>query len=518
MATRVQNSKKNLIMNVISQVITLILSFVSRSVFISTLGVDYLGVNGLFLNILSVLSLAELGVGTAIVFSMYRPLVDHDERKLAALTGYYKKLYNIIAVIVLCVGLCIFPFLDYIVNLDSPIPNVKYYYLMFLAEAVSSYLLIYKTSIIQADQKGYILTRNRAIANIITVVLQIVVLVLTQDYILYLVIHIAIPLLCNIYNSRAAVKMYPYINLKEELPKEEKKNIWTNIKSMFLYKIGGVILNNIDNILISIIISTTVVGLYSNYSMIISRITTFASLIFTSVQASLGNFNVNADKEKQLHIFKVLSMISFWVYGFCSVCFCVLFQDFITIWLGDAYLLDYDVMLIAVANFYFQGVLYPVWCFRQTTGLFRDTKYTMLAASAVNLILSIVLGNVWGLFGILFATAIARLTTNLWFDPMVLFRKYFKEPVWKYYVREILQFVGLCCVIFLSMFVFHLLDNMNIYIRFIIELIYCILVPNMFMILYYFKKPEFKYVLQKVIKGKRYQEKGDHKQDGEANN
>lgn len=497
--SRIQNSQRNLYISILSQVITLILSFVSRTVFVKTLGMDYLGVNGLFTNIISVLSLAELGVGTAIVYSMYKPLAEHDTKKLAALTQYYSTLYKMIAIIILLVGIAIFPFLDIIINLDTSIPNVKYYYLLFLGEAVTSYLIIYKTSIITADQKGYIVTRNRMIANIIASVLQILVLVSIKNYVIYLLIRILIPLAGNYYSSRVASKLYPFIDSKETLSKEERKSIWNNIKSMFLYRVGGVILNNTDNILISTLINTTLVGKYSNYSMLITRVTGFTSLIFSSVQASLGNLNVDANEEKKYKIFNILSLLSFWVYAFCSICFCMLFQDFIAIWLGTDYQLSLDVVYIAVLNFYFEGVLYPIWCYRQTTGLFHETKYTMLIASAINLILSILLGKQMGLFGIFAATAISRLCTNLWFDPYVLFKKYFNASPKKYFIKQLLYILTIIMLITIGQCLFCYLSISNIYFRFIVKIGYCILVPNLFFSFMFFKTEEFRYILDHFI-------------------
>lgn len=498
-ASRIQNSQRNFYISILSQIITLILSFVSRTVFVRTLGMDYLGINGLFTNIISVLSLAELGVGTAIVYSMYRPLAEHDTKKLAALTQYYCSLYKMIAIIVLLVGLGIFPFLDSIINLDTAIPNVKYYYLLFLGETVTSYLIIYKTSIITADQKGYIVTKNRMLANIIASVLQIAVLVSIKNYVIYLMIRILIPLAANYYSSRVASKLYPFIDDKESLSKEERRSIWNNIKSMFLYRVGGVILNNTDNILISSLINTTLVGMYSNYSMLITRVTGFTSLIFSSVQASLGNLNVDANEEKKYEIFNILSLLSFWVYAFCSVCFCILFQDFIAIWLGTEYQLPQDVVYIAVLNFYFEGVLYPIWCYRQTTGLFHETKYTMLVASTINLILSIILGKQIGLFGIFVATAISRICTNLWYDPYILFKKYFNMSPKEYFMKQLLYILTIIVLVAIGQWLFCLLSISNIYFRFIVKTGYCILVPNFIFLLFFYRTEEFRYIIDHVI-------------------
>ena len=298
MSQRTQKSTFNLITSIISQFLTIALSFVSRSVFIYTLDARYLGINGLFTNIISLLSLVELGISTALIFSMYEPLAHDDKKKLAALTKFYKKLYTIIGIVIATLGLLLFPFLDFFINLDVGVPNVKYYYLLFLLQSVCSYFMVYKTSIMIADQKNYILTRNTMFFNICATITQIVVLLLWRNYAIYLIVIVVFNILGNLYNSRVAEKQYPYINDNEDLDSVEKKAIWENIKSMFMYKLGGVILNNTDNILISKLVGTLEVGFYSNYSLILQKVSNLTSLVFTSIQASLGNLNVDAMPQK----------------------------------------------------------------------------------------------------------------------------------------------------------------------------------------------------------------------------
>lgn len=497
MTTRTQKSIYNLITSIGAQIVAVFLSFVSRSVFIHSLDVRYLGVNGLFTNIISLLSLAELGVGTALIYSMYEPLAHNDTKKLAALTSFYKKLYTYIGVIVLVIGLALFPFLDFFINLDVGIPHVEYYYLLFLIQSVSSYFMVYKTSIMIADQKNYILNRNTMIINTIATITQIIVLLLWKNYVVYLLVIVVFNIFGNYYNSKVAQKRYQYIENKESLDTSEKKNIWNNIRSMFLYKMGGVLLNNVDNVLISKIVGTIEVGFYSNYSLLINKVGNITSLVFTSLQASLGNFNVDADEERKKILFDTLSLISFWLYGFCSICFCLLIQDFIVLWVGEEYLLDNVTMYIRVANFYLQGVLYPIWCFRNTTGLFNDTKYTMLVASVINVVLSVMFGVRWGTAGILAATIVSRLLTNIWYDPYKLFHNYFKKSVKKYFYTEIGRVVFLFSFIAISQCLFTWLNIDGIIGNLVLKLLYCIVVFNMFVLIRYRKERTFRFLYEK---------------------
>lgn len=499
MSQRTQKSTFNLITSIGSQLLTTILSFVSRSVFIYSLDARYLGINGLFTNIISLLSLAELGVGTALIFSMYEPLAHNDRKKLAALTRFYKKLYTVIGIVIAMLGVALFPFLDFFINLDVGVPNVEYYYLLFLLQSVCSYFMVYKTSIMIADQKNYILTRNTMICNTCATITQIAVLLLWKNYAIYLMVIVLFNIFGNFYNSKVAEKQYPYINDNEVLDSTEKKVIWDNIKSMFMYKLGGVLLNNTDNILISKLVGTLEVGVYSNYSLILQKISNMTSLVFTSLQASLGNLNVDATPQKKKFMFDILSLMSFWIYGFCSICFCILFQDFICIWIGESYLLGNATMYVCVANFYLQGVLYPIWCFRNTTGLFKETKYTMIIASALNIILSIVLGMKWGMLGIFIATIISRLCTNIWYDPYRLFKSYFNTSVIPYFVGEILRLIFIISFVIGSEILF-----MNIPLgvggtRLFIKAVYCTVAVNGIFYSRYHNNESFCYVMEKVM-------------------
>lgn len=498
--SRMRNSALNITAGILYQLLMLLLNFASRTIFIRILGVEYLGINGLFTNILSVLSLAELGVGSAIVYSMYKHLAEDDKTKLTALINYYKKLYNTIAAVIAVVGLALVPFLDYLVNLETPIESITLYYILFLANSVMSYLFVYRTSIATADQKSYKLKVYNMAFALIQFTLQIIVLLTTHNYVLYIIVQIFCALSVNIICTRKTVQLYPFIKGKEQLQADDKREIWSNIKSLFLYQIGGVVLNNTDNILISVILGTIWVGYYSNYSMIIAQIGGFTSIIFVSLQASIGNLNAEGDAQKQFFIFKVLNLVSFWAYGFCAVCFCILFQDFITLWLGSSFLVDMMAVYMAVATFYLQGVLYPIWCYRQTTGLFKHTKYTMFFASIINLGLSIWWGYEFGLVGILAATVVARLATNIWYEPYKLHKLFFGTSPKKYYINQMVNIVLLISVIALVSVIATGVPVYNPIVNFTIKMLICVIVPNGIFFLIFRKTDEFKYLYDKSLK------------------
>jgi len=264
--SRIQNSKLNILFGFANSFITTILGFVTRSVFIYTLGVNYLGLNGLYTNILSLLSLAELGIGSAITFSLYKPIAEHDNKKIKALMQLYKSAYQKIGIIILVVGLSLVPFLKYLVNFQQNVDiNYQLIYVLFLADSVISYLFFaYRSVIVYANQKGYVLTKYETTFSIIRSVVQFLVLIIFKNYYMYLIIPIMISILKNLLISIKAGKMFPVINEKgkEELDKEEKDSIFKNIYSLALFKISSVVYTSTDNIIISSFLGTAIVGFY----------------------------------------------------------------------------------------------------------------------------------------------------------------------------------------------------------------------------------------------------------------
>lgn len=433
--SRIRNTTRNMIFGMANQVISLLLSFINRTIFIKILGVGYLGINGLFSDILMMLSMADLGFGTAMVYSYYKPLAENDHDKIAALISFYKKVYNVIALWVAVIGLALVPFLGYIVNLNETIPYIKIYYLFFLANTVISYLFIYKTSIINADQKNYIISKYQMIVNSIRVLFQSFFLLIIKNYFIYLAIQVLATLLNNIIASKKANELYPYIKKSNnKLDKAEKKKIFANMKSIFIYKISGVLLNGTDNIIISIIVGTVWVGFYSNYNLVMNAINNFINIIYSSATASIGNVIISEKSKKRFEIFQCMQAISLIISTFSTVCLYILFSDLIGVWLGTNYILDDYILDAIILNYYLGGVVHPIWSYREATGLYMKTKYIMVITAIENVVLSIIMGKLMGVSGVLFASAISRLTTYFWYEPNLLFKWYFDEKVRNYYI------------------------------------------------------------------------------------
>ena len=496
--SRIYNSTKNIAFGLGNQILITVLNFASRFIFIKILGEEYLGINGLFSNILTVLSLADLGIGNAITYSMYKPLAEGNQEKISALMNFYRKMYNIIAVAVTVVGLCMLPFLELLVNTEQPVPYLHIYFILFLADSVVSYLLANRSAILTADQKLYITKVYHLIFQILKSIFQIVVLLLTHNFIFYLVVQVLSTFATNVCGAIITKKIYPFLNKKVELEKAEKKTIFDNIKSIFLYKISGVILNNTDNILISVIVGTVSVGYYSNYTMIVNSITTFTTIVFSAINSSVGNLNTEKNKEKQLKIFYVINMLCNWLFGFCTICLLILVNDFITLMFGEKYVLDIFTTFVIGINFYMAGSLNPIWIYRDTTGLFKETKYVATITAILNIVLSILLGKIWGIFGILVATAISRLLTNIWYEPHVLFRSFFKTSVRQYVKKQLKNVICLLVSCAIISLVCNSLGNVN-YITFAVKVLISVVLSNIFYWLINRKTEEYQYVKENIL-------------------
>ena len=450
--SRTENSIRNAISGLASQVFILVITFLSRTVFIKILGAEYLGINGLYYNILTILSLAELGIGNVMIFSLYKPIKNNDRKAISKYINFYKIVYRIIAITILILGLSLVPFLDVFINSELDKTDLIIYYILFLLNTVFSYVGIYKTTLIEADQKSYIKNIAKTKFSIIQNIVQLIFVWLFKNYYIYLIIQISCTLLNNLYLQRKAQKMYPFIEKNVLLEKSEMKKTLRNVKDTFLYKVGGVLLDNTDNLLISMLLGTIVVGYYSNYSMISAAISLMISTIAKAITASVGNLNQQKDPEKNKKIFLIL----LYLFNVVSIIgmngFFIVINDFITIWIGDQYLLSTEVVLVISINLYIANIQAPIWMYREATGLFKEVKYVGLLAAGLNLALSIILGKMIGLAGILIATSIAKLLTNSLIEPIIIYKKDFKTSSKTYFIKQtkyiIIAIISLICNIF----------------------------------------------------------------------
>ena len=496
--SRFQNTWKNFRFGVAAQIVITLLGFVSRTIFIRVLSEDYLGVNGLYASILNVLSLTELGLSDIVVYSLYKPLAEGNEKQLTALMGYYKTIYRVIALAVAVIGLALVPVLRLLVKSEIDQYHLVLYYLMFLTNSVCSYLLVYKSSIIHADQKRYLISGYEMLFKFLTVALQVVCLLAFRNFTVYLFIQIAMTVSNNLFISRKADQLYPFLKKKEPLDQEKKKSIFRDVRYMFSYKAGGQLLNSTDNLYISSLISTATCGLYDNYLMIQGMVSAYTTIISQSVLGSLGNLNATAEPRQKKQVFDAYSMAFTWIATFCSAALLVMYNPFILLWAGEKWLLPMQTVAVICLNFFLPNVLVPVWNFRNTTGLFRETKNILLYAAAINLVLSYLLGVRWGLTGILAATSVSRLLTSFWFEPYILHKKVFGTSSMPFFLRQAVH-LSIVVVSFLLISWVGRLAALGPWGDFFLKGILCVIIPNVLILAVNGKTESFRYLKNKVL-------------------
>ena len=452
--SRVSYSVINISASIGGYILNIILSFICRVIFVHILGAEYLGVSSIFANILSLLSLTELGIGTAMIYALYKPIADRDTKKIASYMRVYGKAYRTVGLVVFGLGLALMPFLKIVIREQLTISeNLYVLYMLFLSSTAISYFYSYKGSILIANQKNYIVVTISYIVVILQDIAQIIVLLLFRNYILYLILQVLFVFITNVLISRQADHDYPYINDKEAEPlsEQEKRTLKRNIKALTITKLSGILVNDTDHLVIAYFKGVIQTGVVSNYSLLISIVQSFVSQIFTSLSASLGNLNASSDHEHKYEVFKALNLANFWVYAVCAIMFVLLSGDFITLFFGEEYALQMEIPIILGVNFYMLGMQSVVGMYKSTMGLFRHGQYALFFTAFFNLVGDIVLGKHYGVFGIFLATALARLITNTWYEPFVVYKFGLQKPFSKYIVRYLMYAVllgltGASCV------------------------------------------------------------------------
>ena len=497
MRNRTQKRIKNMPIGMLSQLFTLLLSFVSRTVFIKFLTAEYLGISGLFSNVLTVLSFAELGIGDAMTYAMYKPVKEDNRKLVNQLMVVYKKAYTGIAVVVGAIGLGLSFFLSFIIAEPPDIPeSLQLIFWLYVVNNMASYILTYKKSILIAYQENYIVSEVQQIASLIQQIAQMIVLCFTKQYILYLIIQILCTILNNIIISVVVKKRYPWINEKdgEELPQEVSKEIFKNVKALSISKIAGVVSNGSDNIIISKFVGLSSVGVASNYTMIINSLNGILWNGLSSLTSSFGNFNVDSTIGQRRKLFNELFLCSYWLYGFMTIGIITLANSFVQLWVGSNYLVPQGVVLALVLITYISGVNFPVYTYQSTLGMFDKMKIPYVLFAVFNILLSILLGKNWGLFGVYIATSITRLCTSEVSSGYYVYRYGLKLSPLKYLKKYVIYFLILILNILVTNYAVSLVQIAGI-IGFSIKVVTCTVVCNAIYFVCFFRTTEFRNLL-----------------------
>lgn len=500
--SRTEYSILNIVTGISGYAINTILGFLCRMIFIKCLSSEYLGINGLFTNILSMLSIAELGIGSAIVYALYKPIANGDRNKVKSLMKFYEKSYRIIGLVIIVFGLCMMPFLHIIIK-DTPNikENIYGIYLIYLFNTSLTYFFSYKSSLIIVSQQNYIVTGLNYFITIVQSIIQILYLYITREYIGYLIIQTIGTIAYNIIITNIVNKKFPYIVDKNinPLSKDEKHNLMKDIKALTIWKLSGLLVNNTDNMIITYFNGLSTVGLASNYTLLSTTLNSLLSQIFNGITGSVGNFNALETKEKKIELFNCLSLASFWLFGWSTVGIVVISTDIIILCFGREYILPNNIPYIIALNFYSIGMQSIVWTYKNTMGIFRQGRYLLIVTAILNLIFSMYLGNLYGLFGILLATFIARAFTNMWYDPYVIFKYGLEENPTNYFIKYLKYFIIIIVTSKVCLYVCGFV-NISIMANVVIKLIICSIITNAIFLIVFCRSKEYKWLFEKFIK------------------
>lgn len=444
---RTLNSAKNLVSSIGITLVMTLVGFVTRKVFVDTIGVEYLGLNGLLSNILGVMALLEGGFAGSVVYNLYKPLADDDKPRILALLQLYKKVYRYIALGVFLCGLAIYPFLDFLIADVKDLPFLTFVYFIFLFNSLIRYFTAYKWSLINCSQKNYKLTTINLVYQLGLSLAKIIILFYTHNYVLYLITESLFCIGLNVATVKKVETLFPYIKTKVQYEVEPsiKKNIVTNMKALFLHSLGGYFMHSTDNIIMSSFIGLSVVGLYSNYTLIMGIVLGFQTQVMTSFSNSVGNLIASESKDKIYEVFKTCFFVNFLVLSIPIVILFNSLEYFVNWWLGEEYQMGLCILGVILLNYFVNNIRTAAMIFKEKSGIFVPDRWTPFIQGVINLGLSIWWAKVWGICGVLAATSVAICSIGFWQFPRLIYKYTFKRPLYLYFVK-LVQYVALMIV------------------------------------------------------------------------
>lgn len=491
---RVKHSLLNISAGLANQFIITALSFVSRTVFINSLGMEYLGINALFTSLLAMLSLAEAGIGSSIVYNLYKPVADNNKPQILALMRLYKNAYRLIALVVLLLGLAVFPFLPHIIK-DTSVDNIELIYFIFLFNTALPYLFIYKHSYLNVNQKNYIVTAAFSTSSIISTSSKIAILYWTENYLLYLMLECVVSNLTTIWVAKFVDRKYPFLKEKatERLDPDIRAMFFKNMKAILIANIGSYFVFGVESLLISSFVSLIAVSLYANYKMLIDISRTFLNQIFGNMYNSMGNLVAQEGTEKIYSIYRVTQLLSFWLYSLFGIVLLLFVNPFITIWLGDDFLLKKSILAVLIVVFYERGMRNAITMVKTTAGIFHEDRYVPILQAIINLGVSLLLVHYLGLLGIFLGGLTSALAIPFWSTPYLVYKKIFNKPLISYYLTYFYYLIVAVVALIAAYGSSYLIDA-NTFVELVLKALIGFGVTNALYVLIFHRSEEFIYI------------------------
>ena len=502
-SSRAINSIRNTVFALGAQLILAVTTFVTRTILIHELGNAYLGLSSLFYDILSLLSLAELGVGTAITFSMYKPMADKNYKQVTATLIFYKNVYISIGLIMSAVGLLLTPFIEIFITDIPDLPHLQLIYILYLFNTTGSYFFSYKRSVLIADQNDYAASIAQIVSSVIQCAAQVILLITIKDFVAYLIAQFFCTMLMNILISFYVDKKYVYIKeyKRERLDEDTKNIIWKNVGAMFISKVSSAIVTSTDNLLISTFVSTIVLGYYSNYTIFVNLVRRIFTKIFDAITGSVGNLAAVENEQTAFRKFEDIWFVNFWMVGFITAVMYVCINPLILCWLGEGYLLNSNIVFLIILNMYMRFIRNTFLTFVDSYGLFREVRVKCIAEALINIGVSLFLVGPlkMGVAGILLGTFISNITTNFWYEPFVIYRR-LKAPLKLYFISFTKYFVLTVMATVISILLCDMIFIGNYYLQLVIDGVVCCIVINGLFWLFLHKTRHYIYFQSVLLK------------------
>ena len=473
---RTKKSIINTIFGIVSKLLTLIIQFIIRVIFIKYLKNEFLGYEGLFTNILGVLSLVDLGLGTAISFSLFKPINESNNYKISAIMNLYKKIYISLGFLILILSICVTPFMNCFIK--GGMIDINYIRLCFIAYSAScviTYFFGYNRTLIFAYQNNYLINIIDLLSLIIGSVGQICVLYLFKSYFLFIVVKFVYLLISNVIISRVAEKKCFYYKEKNaKLTHKDKLELIMKVKDLAITNICGVGIQSTDNIIISSIVGITSLSLYSNYSMLIMGVTSLINSIADGITASVGDLIAENNSKSIKNNFNFITIFYFLISFSCSLIFYNVCQPFISIWIGNSYVLSNIEVTVLSVNMYLVFLMKPLSIFLNLSGLYSEYKKNVFIAMCLNLFFSILFALKFGMIGVFLGTTFSYVY-QLYSFPKILYNNLIYGSARFWYRKQILLFVFFVAMLFFENSICNLVDFNN-YIQFTFNLIFSIII------------------------------------------
>lgn len=497
---RTRNASRNIVFGFLLKIYQIIVPFIMRTAMIYLLGAQYLGLNSLFASILQVLNLAEMGVGSAMVYSMYKPIAEDDHKTICALMALYKKYYTVIGTVILAVGGVLTPFIPFLIKMDTVPQDVNVYvlYLLNLGATVLSYwLFAYKNCLLSAYQRTDIISKISILSSTVTYILQFGILYFFRSFYAYTVIVLMVGIINNIVTAVIVNRMYPSYYPAGKLDNKVVRRINQSVRDLFTSKLGAVVYDSADTIVISAFLGMEVLAIFQNYFFILTSVTGIITIIFTACTAGIGNSIIVETKEKNFNDLKNFTFIICWIGGVCSACLLCLYQPFMKLWVGEKLMFDMPAVVCMSVYFFVRQINSLLNLYKDASGMWHEDRYRPLVCAIVNLVLNLILVQVIGIYGVLLSTVLTILCIGEPWLLQNLFTVIFEKKSLLPYLKKIFIY---CVSAWLNCFICYFLCIQVTADSLIMTLLYragiCCIVPNVFNVVIFRKTIEYGEMLE----------------------